>query len=116
MNKFDIASICHAANAELCRSIGDNSQPSWDDAPDWQKDSAANGVQFHLDNPSAGPEASHNNWLLQKRDEGWRYGLTKDPEAKTHPCFVQFDKLPPEQQAKDHLFRAIVHALKPFVN
>lgn len=28
---------------------------------------------------------------------------------------MPYDKLPPEQQAKDHLFRAIVHALRPFI-
>lgn len=113
-NVLAVAAVAHAANAEYCRSIGDDTQPSWADAPYWQRDSAVNGVEFHLANPSAGDSASHDNWMAQKVAEGWVYGEVKDPDATppTHPCIVPFDELPPEQQAKDRLFRAIVHALK----
>lgn len=109
-----IAAVCHAANEEYCRNLGDFSQPSWDEAPDWQRSSAISGVQFHLANPEAGDSASHDNWMAQKIADGWVYGEVKDPEASppTHPCIVPFDELPPEQQGKDRLFRAIVHALK----
>ena len=82
----NIARVCHEANRALCIAFGDTSQPAWNDAPEWQKESAKKGVKFHLDNPNAGPE------------------------AKTHPCMVPFHELPQEQQAKDHIFRAIVHA------
>ena len=59
-----------------------------------------------------GPEASHESWMKQKLEEGWKYGPVKDPERKEHHCIVPFDQLPREQQAKDFLFRAVVHALK----
>lgn len=107
----EIAKACHEANAALCRAFGDNSQPTWDDAPDWQRMSAINGVSFHLANPDAGPESSHGAWLAQKEAEGWVWGEVKDADAKTHPCMLPFDELPPEQQAKDHVFRALVHTL-----
>ena len=112
-----LAAICHDANASLCRAQGDHSQLPWLHAPDWQKESALKGVEFHLDNPDAGPDAGHRSWLAQKEQDGWVYGPVKDPEATppTHPCMVPFDQLPPEQQAKDHLFRSIVHGLAPFV-
>ena len=111
---YSIAAVAHEANRMLCISQGDFSQPLWQDAPSWQVNSACDGVIFHQDNPSAGPEASHENWMAVKKDEGWIYGDVKDPEAKMHPCMVPFDQLSSEQQAKDHLFRAIVHALTPF--
>lgn len=107
-----IAGACHEANRALCQAFGDDSQPEWKDAPDWQRESAMHGVLFHMENPSAGPEASHNNWMAQKIHDGWVYGEVKDPEAKTHPCLVPFAQLPREQQAKDYIFRAIVHSLK----
>jgi len=106
-----IASICHEANRAYCKAIGDDSQPSWDDAPEWQKQSACNGVSFHLDNPTAGPEGSHNNWMAEKQLDGWVYGEVKDPEAKTHPCMVDYDDLPEAQQLKDSIFVGIVHSL-----
>nr|WP_262568797.1 hypothetical protein [Endozoicomonas gorgoniicola] len=40
------------------------------------------------------------------------YGEVKDPAKKEHPCVVPFSKLPVEQQAKDFLFRQVVHSLK----
>lgn len=49
MNTEQIARIAHETNRAYCESIGDNSQPPWQDAPDWQKLSAINGVKFHLE-------------------------------------------------------------------
>ena len=106
-----IAVICHEANRAYCQAIGDDSQPSWDDAPDWQRESAINGVQFHADNPNADPADSHVNWLEEKEREGWVYGEEKDPITRTHPCIMPYDELPEEQRRKDSLFIAIVHAL-----
>ena len=106
-----IAHVTHEANRAWCIANGDLSQPLWDDAPDWQKESAMAGVKFHLTNPDAGPSASHDSWLAHKEAEGWVYGPVKDPVAKQHPCMVPFDQLPKEQQIKDVLFRSIVHAI-----
>lgn len=106
-----IAKICHEANRAYCQSVGDDSQTSWTDAPDWQKESAINGVKFHLmgDHP---PSASHENWLKDKVSDGWVYGPVKDPIKKEHPCMLPYDALQPEQQSKDYIFRAIVHSFK----
>lgn len=105
-----IAKVCHEANRAYCAALGDLSQPSWEDAPDWQKQSAINGVQFHYANPMAQPSDSHVAWLAQKEADGWKYGPVKDPDKKEHPCFVPYDELPVEQRAKDYIFRAICHA------
>ena len=115
MTVEQLARICHEANAALCLSLGDHSQASWDEAPEWQRASAINGVSYHLKNPSAPPSASHEIWMREKLESGWRYGEVKDASARTHPCLIPFEQLPPEQRAKDHLFIAIVHALAPFV-
>ena len=106
----DIARVCHEANRAWCEANGDFSQPNWEAAPDWQKESAMNGVAFHRANPDAGDSASHDNWMAEKVAAGWVYGEVKDPDAKTHPCIVPFGELPRHQQIKDAIFRAIVHA------
>ena len=115
-NVEQIATICHEANRSYCETLGDHSQLVWGDAPDWQKDSARNGVKFHLEHPDAGASASHENWLSQKFDEGWSYGPIKDPEKKEHPCCVPYEELPEEQRAKDYLFRSVVHAFSDNFN
>lgn len=112
MNQEQIARVAHEINRAYCQALGDHSQPAWEEAPDWQKESARLGVRLHLANPDAGPQTSHESWMAQKIAEGWVYGETKDPERKTHHCIVPFADLPREQQAKDYLFRAVVHALK----
>ena len=106
-----IAKICHEANRAYCETIGDMSQPSWENAPDWQKNSALLGVDLHMSGDHK-PEASHLSWMNQKILDGWVYGTEKNAEVKTHPCIVPFNELPIEQQRKDFLFRAIVHAFK----
>ena len=111
MNKEQIAKVCHDTNRSYCQAIGDNSQPAWEDAPDWQKKSAIAGVEYHLNNPNSTPADSHNSWLKGKEADGWKYGPVKNPETKEHPCFVAYSQLPIEQQKKDYLFLAIVRAL-----
>lgn len=106
-----IAQVCHEVNRAYCEALGDNSQPAWADAPAWQRESARMGVDLHLSG-DFGPEASHISWMKQKVDEGWVYGAEKNPDLKTHHCIVPFAQLPREQQAKDFIFRAVVHALR----
>lgn len=107
-----IARVAHEVNRAYCAALGDGSQLAWEDAPAWQRESARMGADLHVMG-DFGPEASHVSWANQKIAEGWVYGEVKDAEAKTHPCLRPFDELPREQQAKDYLFRAVVHALKP---
>lgn len=110
----DIAHVAHEANRAYCASIGDNSQPKWEVAPDWQRKSHINGVSFHLATLRGGavpaPSASHESWLEEKKRDGWRYGPVKRPDLKEHPCFVPYDELPPAQKLKDYLFGHIVKA------
>lgn len=107
-----IAQVAHAINAAYCLSLGDTSVPAWDDAGEQHQLSIQAGVQMHLDHPDATPEESHASWLAEKVAQGWVYGEVKDAEAKTHPCCLPYEELPPEQKSKDYLFRAVVHALK----
>jgi hypothetical protein len=107
-NRIDIAKKCHEINRAYCAALGDTSQLPWDQAPEWQRQSAINGVQFHIEHPDAGPDASHNSWLEEKRSAGWKFGPVKDADKKEHPCFVPYDQLPAEQKAKDYLFKQTV--------
>lgn len=106
-----VAKVAYEVNKAYCEAIGDYSQPEWNDAPDWQRDSVINGVEFHLLNPDASPSDSHNNWLKRKLAEGWTYGEVKNLEKKEHPCCVEYEKLPLEQRVKDYLFKQIVLSL-----
>ena len=111
--KFQIlatAKVCHEANRAWCEVNGDYSQKKWEDAPEWQKNSAVKGVEFRIANPDAKPSSQHEEWKKEKVNNGWVYGATKDEEKKTHPCIVDWNKLPEFQRVKDILFASIVNA------
>lgn len=114
MNIEQVARICHETNRAYCQTIGDDSQPAWEVAPEWQRASAIKGVQFHVaahakgETPAA--SASHDSWLEEKRAAGWTFGPVKDADKKEHPCFVPYDELPIDQRLKDYLFGHVVGA------
>ena len=105
---FEIAKIAHEVNRAYCQALGDTSQISWDEAPEWQKRSALLGIEFCLKNKDAGPDACHKSWMKQKLDEGWIYGIPKNTENKVHPYLIPFEELSKVQQAKDFIFKAVV--------
>lgn len=105
-----IAIVAHEANRAYCEVIGDASQRPWNEAEQWQRDSARAGVRAALDGTATTPEQQHETWAEDKRAQGWTHGPVKDSVAKTHPCLVPYAELPVEQQRKDHLFRAVVQA------
>ncbi len=105
-----IARVCHEVNRAYCEGLGDYSQPSWRDAPDWQRSSAIAGVEKAL--AGATPIELHESWCDHKRADGWVYGEVKDADKKTHPCLVPYGELPQSQRIKDYLFAAVVKALR----
>lgn len=113
MHAEDIARVAHEANRAFCEAHGDNSQVPWDQAPDWQKESAVEGVISVLVGRVNSPEESHQAWVRHKKENGWTYGPVKDPDRREHPDLVPFCVLPDKERAKDTLFINVVLALKP---
>ena len=110
MRDTQIAQIVHEANRAYCQTLGDESQVPWDNAPEWQRESAVKGIRGIQDGSITKPEQSHESWLAEKQRTGWKYGPVKNVEAKEHPCFVPYAELPQEQQVKDAIYFAIVRA------
>jgi hypothetical protein len=110
-NEEIIAKLCHEVNRAYCESIGDFSHLEWEKSPDWQKNSAIDGVKFHLNNETT-PERSHRNWMTHKAADGWKYGPVKNEKKKTHPCMLPYDELPQEQRTKDYIFKAVCDYFK----
>jgi hypothetical protein len=105
-----IARVAHETNRAYCASIGDTSQKPWEDAEEWQRESARRGVMFTLEVPEALASAQHDAWRADKVADGWVYGPVKNAALKTHPCIVDYAELPRQQRLKDHLFRGVVTA------
>lgn len=106
----EIARVAHEINTAYSRAIGQEAF-DWADAPEWQRASSQAGVITILKNPAHGAGDLHREWMRDKAKDGWVYGETKDAEAKTHPCMVEFDQLPEAERIKDALFLGVVRAL-----
>lgn len=111
MTPEQIARVCHEAIRGCCEAIGDTTQKAWDEAEQWQRDSAVRGVEYAQANPAAPACAQHEAWLADKLKDGWKHGPMKDPAKKEHPCCVPYDQLPETERLKDALFKAVVTAL-----
>ena len=106
-----IARIAHGINKAYCESIGDNSLKNWDESGEWMKNSVMNGVKYQLEY-SGPPKKLHENWMKEKKENGWKYGEVKDPVKKEHPCFLPYDELDQAQKSKDWIFTAVVQELR----
>jgi hypothetical protein len=49
-------------------------------------------------------------------DGGWKYGDTKDPDRKTHPCMVPFADLPFWEKRKMHLAFDIIEGFARYID
>lgn len=113
----DLARACHEINKIYCESIGDFSHPHWEDAPEWQKESHINAVESHfLYGSEIPPNKLHDLWLYDKLKSGWKYGIEKNTELKTHPNLLPYENLKKEDKFKDVLSAKIISTLFPFID
>lgn len=106
-----IAAVCHEMSRHYCLLLGDDSIRPWKEADEWQRQSSITGVESILSDPEKTAEQLHHEWKSYKINDGWKYGETKDPVLKTHPCIVAYEDLPIEQRIKDELFISVVLSL-----
>jgi hypothetical protein len=106
-----IARATHEMNRTFCQILGDDSQMAWEDAPDWQRESKIAAVSAISKGETITPEEQHKRWMCEKLEDGWKHGEIKDAAAKTHPCLVPYAELPPEQRAKNKIFRVVAIGL-----
>lgn len=105
------AKVAHEVNRGYCEALVEEVQPPWEEALEWQQESAMRWVIFYMNKPEAGPEESHYWWMNEKKQDGWVYGVEKSEENKTHPWLIPFEQLPKEQQAVHFMFKSVVHAM-----
>ncbi|MBB0231795.1 hypothetical protein FOE67_20425 [Streptomyces calidiresistens] len=114
MSPEAVARVCHETNRAWQEVTGEAPSLPWEQAPAWQRESSLDGVRHAL--AGVGPEELHEAWCRHRLADGWRWGPTKDPELKTHPCLVPYGELPAVQRVKDDLFLTVVRVLGPLVS
>ena len=56
---------------------------------------------------------AHDNWALQRINEGWTYGSARNDNTKKHPCLVPYEDLPDSEKEYDR--KAAMETLKAIV-
>lgn len=107
-----IAQVTHEAMRAWQKANGQAPAPPWSRAPKWMKESSVASVSWRLDNPNAPTSAQHDQWIAQKKTDGWRFGKMKDANKKTHPMMIPYRSLPLFERRKDALVNAVVDALR----
>lgn len=109
--KLAVARVMYEANRALASSFGDTSHAPWEDVGQETINHFIRGVEAVLANPTMTAKEGHDFWVADHVARGWSWGPTKDRENKKHPCLVPFEELSEIENAKDHLYIAIVRAL-----
>lgn len=103
-----ISQIAHDANLSFCRTLQDFTQVPWESAPEELKANTRNSVLAIIAQPDITPSRLHEIWMEDKIKHGWKLGLVKDAELKTHPLLIPYEKLDLKNRLKDSLFHSIV--------
>lgn len=102
-----IAKVIHSANKAYADAIGGRLlNPSWEEAPEQQRQDLLKAIASTIINPQT-PQFSHEQWCLAREKEGWTKDINYNPHRKTHPSLVPFDQLTFEEQFKSHLYMGI---------
>lgn len=104
-----IAAICHEANRQVQRMLGEQVNFPWENTGPELRNSIISGVAKIRSGEVTTPAESHRAWIDYKFKEGWVYGEVKDFARKTHPQMTGYEFLPPEQKLKDAIFWGIVN-------
>ena len=44
---------------------------------------------------------THENWAVERLRQGWRWGLERNDQEKTHPCLVPYEELAESEKEYD---------------
>lgn len=102
-----IAKMAHEVVRSYSEVLREDQLP-WFELTKEAQDKIIGRVAFVVLNPDAKPQANHDMWMFKMLSNGWKYAKVIDTVEKKHPSLVPFHHLPTEQQAKDHIFNAVV--------
>lgn len=106
-----IARVMHEAMRAWQAANGEIVAPAWSRAPKWMKESTVKSVVWRMKNPAAPLSAQHDQWVAQKKADGWKRGRIKDASRRTHPMMIPYADLPEVEKRKDALANAVIDSL-----
>ena len=112
-----IALVCHESFRAWCSTLGDTTNPPWQQVEGWRRTFAIDGVRRVLDGATAAD--IHDSWMRYKTAEGWNktakgwtLGGQKAPELKQTPNLVPYDQIHnSDEMKKSALFASVALTL-----
>lgn len=115
MNVRDLARICYESARVYAMTTGDNHHRRFANLEPAHQDALVEGVQFHLNDPTAGPEKAHEARVEKLKAKGWRWGPVKAEEDKQTPLIALYDDLPMDRRVKYTIFAILACSLAPLL-
>lgn len=107
MHKTDlnqIAKTCHIVHTTFSQAIGHGTQPSFDEVSEAHKNTIISSIEKILSGEITSPMQSHDNFVKEKLEAGWKHSDEYSIENKTNPRLVPFSELPNSNRIKEELF------------
>lgn len=103
-----LSKIAYDACRAYHMSIGSDTLPTWDNAPDILKETVEDQICAIVSDPHFCPQDHHDAWCQMKSDDGWTQGDIYDEDTKTHPDLKPYGELSSQDRFEDALIHAIV--------
>lgn len=79
---------------------------AWDKTTPERRESVLDAA-YNIYRHAVLPEDLHKQWMDRRHKEGWRYGVDRDHDAKTHPSLTGWRLLHGDSRAKFELFLTV---------
>ena len=106
-----IAHTVHEALSAWRVANGHKALKPWPQMSEAERQSTYESVDYVIAHPNSTPVHQHEQWLEQKKRDGWTYAARRNNRKKTHPMLLPYEELPDYERRKDALLNAIVRAL-----
>lgn len=96
---------------EIDRIVGEGAPvPRWEDLSPTQRGGIQELADWVLAEPSrrGNSVTIHQRWVETMAERGWQWGPERDPQQKTHPLMVRWDKLPAKRKLRLSLVSGIL--------
>ena len=107
-NYKNMAMLCHEVERVYKVMGGSKELPMWDEASENERTDMIKRVEYLVQHPSATPEQTHANWMIEKLHDDWKYGSKLDVEDKISPELKPYSELSEKIRAKNVFFHAVV--------
>jgi len=103
-----ISKLAHNAMADNCLQNYNINIPLWDELPEDNRFVVVNLTAYIYAHPDITDKELHDNWVKDRLNDGWRYGIKLDNDKKENPNIVEYENIPLHFRISSNIFRNVI--------